>query len=232
MLANVKRISNYWRIPEKMPKSTFLKLSDERKEKLRKTIYNMFIKKDYESISIRDLVKEMDISIGSFYKYFDDKAEMYLFFFSEIEKKIFEEEKRRNASFFYPAKLLDLHEILTQEEIDFSTSWLNVPEDVLYKFYFRGHAKQLYRSILDELTEMQQKAQLNPNIKANIAYHIIITSMFSFMLYIKENKITDKEDFFSRKTTYYQTVILPGILSEKYYKQKYSKNAIKSEIIL
>ena len=67
---------------------------------------------------------------------------------------------------------------------------------------------------------------------ANIAYHIIITSMFSFMLYIKENKITDKEDFFSRKTTYYQTVILPGILSEKYYKQKYSKNAIKSEIIL
>ena len=48
MLANVKRISNYWRISEKMPKSTFLKLSDERKEKLRKTIYNMFIKKDYE----------------------------------------------------------------------------------------------------------------------------------------------------------------------------------------
>ena len=68
MLANVKRISNYWRISEKMPKSTFLKLSDERKEKLRKTIYNMFIKKDYESISIRDLVKEMDISIGSFYR--------------------------------------------------------------------------------------------------------------------------------------------------------------------
>ena len=60
MLANVKRISNYWRISEKMPKSTFLKLSDERKEKLRKTIYNMFIKKDYESISIRDLVKEME----------------------------------------------------------------------------------------------------------------------------------------------------------------------------
>ena len=62
-----------------MPKSTFLKLPDERKEKLRKVIYNMFIKKDYESISIRDLVKEMDISIGSVYKYFDDKAEMYLF---------------------------------------------------------------------------------------------------------------------------------------------------------
>lgn len=217
---------------KKMPKTTFLKLPDERKEKLRKIIYNIFMNKDYESISIRNLVTEMDISIGSFYKYFDDKAEMYLFFFCEIEKKIFEEEKRRNSSFFYPTALLDLHEILTQEEIDFSTSWLKVPEDVLYKFYFKGHAKRLYRSILDELIEMQKKSQLNPHITANIAYHIIITSMFSFMLYIKENKITDKEDFFNRKTTYYQTVILPGILSEKYYKQKYSKNAIKSEIIL
>lgn len=215
-----------------MPKSTFLKLPDERKEKLRKVIYNMFIKKDYESISIRDLVKEMDISIGSFYKYFDDKAEMYLFFFSEIEKKIFEEEKRRNASFFYPTEPFDPHEILTQEEIDFNTSWIKVPEDVLYKFYFKGHAKQLYSSILDELTGMQQKSQLNPNITATIAYHIIITSMFGFMLYIKENNITDVEDFFNRKKIYYQKVILPAIFSDKYYKQNYSKIAIKSEIIL
>ena len=78
---------------------------------------------------------------------------------------------------------------------------------------------------------MQQKAQLNPNITSNIAYHIIITSMFGFMLYIKENNITDVEDFFNRKKIYYQKVILPAIFSDEYYKQKYSKNVIKSEIL-
>ena len=56
-----------------MPKETFLNLTQEKKDNLFQAAYKLFINNKYEDVTIRDLVREANIPIGSFYRYFEDK---------------------------------------------------------------------------------------------------------------------------------------------------------------
>ena len=51
-------------------------------------LLDLFIEKDYEDVNIRMLTSKAGISIGSFYKYFDNKDDLYLYLMSEIEKDL------------------------------------------------------------------------------------------------------------------------------------------------
>ena len=55
-----------------MPKETFLNLTQEKKDNLFQAAYKLFINNKYEDVTIRDLVREANIPIGSFYRYFED----------------------------------------------------------------------------------------------------------------------------------------------------------------
>lgn len=71
-----------------MPKKTFFNLPIDKKQKIIDAAYDLFIENDYKDVNIRSIAKKAGISIGSFYQYFDDKDDLYLFLMTEIEKNI------------------------------------------------------------------------------------------------------------------------------------------------
>lgn len=82
-----------------MPSRTYLNLSDEKKEKLMNAAKKEFSRVLLSDASINRIIKEADISRGSFYMYFESKEELYAYLLNEYRKsglKILLESLNRN----------------------------------------------------------------------------------------------------------------------------------------
>ena len=56
-----------------MPKETFLRLSEDKKEKILSAAKKEFSRVTLEEVSIKNIVEDAEIARGSFYQYFEDK---------------------------------------------------------------------------------------------------------------------------------------------------------------
>lgn len=57
-------------------KNTFYNLPEEKRQKITDAIFNEFAGSSGERVSINNIIKNANISRGSFYQYFDDKVDL------------------------------------------------------------------------------------------------------------------------------------------------------------
>lgn len=69
-----------------MPTERFFRLPEEKVEAIRKAAIKEFMRVPPEGVSINRIIRDADISRGSFYTYFDDKYEMLRWLFSDRVK--------------------------------------------------------------------------------------------------------------------------------------------------
>ena len=62
-----------------MPLQTFINLSEKRKEEIRQIAYKEFALKDYKNASVSNIVKKIGLAKGSFYRYFENKLDLYAY---------------------------------------------------------------------------------------------------------------------------------------------------------
>lgn len=60
-----------------MPKETFLNLEEMKKDKIEDILLDIFSNQNIANISVAQIVNEMQMSRGAFYKYFGDLADAY-----------------------------------------------------------------------------------------------------------------------------------------------------------
>ena len=69
-----------------MPSQTFFNLADEKREAIVKVALDEFSTLDYNSASISRIVRETGIAKGSFYQYFQDKKDLYIYLLSLVSE--------------------------------------------------------------------------------------------------------------------------------------------------
>lgn len=62
-----------------MPTQAFYNLSEEKKERIMKVAKQEFRKHSFYDVSINKIIKEADISRGSFYLYFENKKDLFIY---------------------------------------------------------------------------------------------------------------------------------------------------------
>ncbi len=62
-----------------MPKDTFFNLPEEKRQGLTQALLEEFAENDYRSASVSRVVERAGIAKGSFYQYFEDKKDCYLY---------------------------------------------------------------------------------------------------------------------------------------------------------
>lgn len=70
-----------------MPKSTFYNLSDEKKGRIFNAALQEFSTRSFSEASLNQIIKNADIPKGSFYQYFDNKEDIYLYMIEVILKE-------------------------------------------------------------------------------------------------------------------------------------------------
>jgi len=69
-----------------MPNETFFNLPKEKQKRILKAAKKEFSQSALKDASIANVVKEADISRGSFYQYFEDMEDLYLYYFHSLGK--------------------------------------------------------------------------------------------------------------------------------------------------
>lgn len=72
-----------------MPKETFYKLPDEKRERIMAAAEREFLENSFEAASINRIIKEAAIPRGSFYQYFEDKKDIFLYIVSTHKNEAF-----------------------------------------------------------------------------------------------------------------------------------------------
>jgi len=67
-----------------MPKDTFNNLSEDKKRRIFDAAVHEFSVRRFSEASINQIVKAAEIPRGSFYQYFNDKEDIFLYMFTEI----------------------------------------------------------------------------------------------------------------------------------------------------
>ncbi len=69
-----------------MPKKTFLRLKASKQTRVYQGLIDVFYEKGYEAVSVADIVKVCAIPRGSFYMYFEDKFDAFMYILSHAQK--------------------------------------------------------------------------------------------------------------------------------------------------
>ncbi|SHE89893.1 transcriptional regulator, TetR family [Seinonella peptonophila] len=88
-----------------MPTDTFYNLNEQKQQRIFDAAIQEFSKRRFSEASINQIVKAAGISRGSFYQYFKDKGDLYLYILQEIgneKRKVMKQVKalHPNADFF------------------------------------------------------------------------------------------------------------------------------------
>ncbi len=70
-----------------MPTDTFYNLKTEKKERVIEAIIKELSSHTYEHINLSNIVRDSGIARGSFYQYFSDKDDLFMYFFQYIGEK-------------------------------------------------------------------------------------------------------------------------------------------------
>lgn len=88
-----------------MPNKTFFNLSDEKRCRIVDAALQEFAAHSFNEASINRIIKDAEIPKGSFYQYFKNKEDLYLYFLDEVSKEftdplLHEKEMYPDANFF------------------------------------------------------------------------------------------------------------------------------------
>ncbi|WP_341962747.1 TetR/AcrR family transcriptional regulator [Planococcus maritimus] len=70
-----------------MPKTTFFKLTEQKQDSLIAAAMQEFAKATFEEVKIASIIKSAGIPRSSFYDYFEDKEDVYLYLLSMIKEQ-------------------------------------------------------------------------------------------------------------------------------------------------
>ena len=188
-----------------MPSQTFFNLPEQKREALIKTAIAEFSAFDYNSASISRIVRDTGIAKGSFYQYFQDKKDLYIYLLNLVSE----------------AKLKYLQQIPTPTELDLYEylSWLfdtSIDFDKTHPILSRLSYRAFYgnSSFQDpEIEEIKQASSkfihqivmkgiasedINSDIDPDLAVFVVDTLVNAFNNYIPQKLGTSTDTLAAR----------------------------------
>ncbi len=179
-----------------MPKETFINLPDGKRQLIEKEAIHEFAVSGYDKASISRIVERCRIAKGSFYQYFDDKRDLFLYLINRVSEKKLEFmssvlQNQNQYDFFTLNRELFIAGLKFAEknpELILMANWL---------FKSRGHpvyneiigvglqnAQNVYKKLLRYAIS---RGEVRGNIDLDFVSHMISSMNFSIVEYYFQN---------------------------------------------
>ena len=195
-----------------MPSQTFFNLPKPKREALIKVAIDEFSTLDYNSASISRIVRETGIAKGSFYQYFQDKKDLYLYLLKLVSE----------------AKLALLQQTSAPTKMDFYEylSWLfdmsiyfDKTHSVLSRLAYRAfYGNSSFQDLeIDEIKQASSKfihqitleginsGDINPKIDPDLAVFVVDTLINAFNSYIPRKVGTSTDTLAEKGSSSFNT---------------------------
>ncbi|HZK24709.1 MAG TPA: TetR/AcrR family transcriptional regulator [Oscillospiraceae bacterium] len=200
-----------------MPKTTFFNLNKEKQSKIFQAAVQEFSLCSFKEASINQIIKQAGISRGSFYQYFRDKKDIYLYMLTEIGKEklaVIDQARQQQPDDDFFAALLHITEA--------ALTWAHAMPQynqigmrmILDESEFIIKLRELSPQAVAQLTSLIARDQQRGVIKSEVKPELIIEMITALMLYcLKEYyQSADYEGMLKQATEIY-AIIKHGIAS-------------------
>ena len=219
-----------------MPKKSFFRLADERQMEIYNASIHLFMDNNYEEINMKKVLQYLSMNPGTFYRYFEDKDDLYCYLIRVIVHKRVEFFNQNNEDFLYNLFISGLFgdidgagaEPLDEIEIEFLETFSNIPESLLLKVYTNVLKGESIPFIKDALRQMRLNGDLRPNIDDDMVSFMFESMQFNIIMFLREYKITDSK-MQQKIYQYFVDFMGHGLLEDKKYSEllnKKSENAV------
>lgn len=184
-----------------VPKQTFFNLSEEKRNTLIQAARKEFSRASLSEASISNIIKEANIPRGSFYQYFIDKEDLYLYLLHDLAQK--RQQKfilflKKNDGNLFEAMLETLRFMLSEMENENLKFYKNVFLNLNYrteKIFFKSINMSKLEFHFNEMKHHLKQDNLNIMNNDELYYivHIMTTMLIQNIVYKFAKDISNEQ---------------------------------------
>jgi len=171
-----------------MPKRTFFNLPPARQQKILETAAAYYSETPFSEITLRSLTERLGMPVGTFYRYFTDKDELFLHLC-----QVFNDEYKWIEGFILRPPFEEVADDWNPPHIiRFFEAFFQAPEEVQRRFYFEIFPQKGLDMHKNELMRLKYQGLLRDDIDIDLIAYLYSTVMYNLNAYFNRMKIEDK----------------------------------------
>lgn len=209
-----------------MPKNTYFRLDETRREEISESAMHLFVDNPYEDITMKMVLDCLSMHPGTFYRYFEDKDDLYCHLIRNVTEKRAAYFNNSNEDslfrFFLTGLFSSVNGIVTEPlnelEIKLTETFLCIPENVLLKIYLNVLKGESFPLIKDILRRMRVDGYLRPNIDDDLISFMFESMQFNLVMFFREFDIKDSK-LQQKISKYFTDFMGHGLLEDHKYSE-------------
>ncbi|MEK3702603.1 TetR/AcrR family transcriptional regulator [Paenibacillus sp. FSL R7-0198] len=209
-----------------MPKNTFFRLDEARREEISNSAMHLFVNNLYEDITMKMLLDSLSMHPGTFYRYFEDKDDLYCQLIRNVTQKRAAYFSNSNEDSLYSYFLTGLFgnvngmvtEPLNELEIKLTKTFSYIPEDILLKVYVNVLKGESFPMIKDILRRMRVDGYLRPDVDDDLISFMFESMQLNLILFFREFDIKDSK-LQHKISKYFAEFMGHGLLEDHKYSE-------------
>ncbi|KWX87859.1 TetR family transcriptional regulator [Paenibacillus riograndensis] len=212
-----------------MPKNTFFRLDEAMREEISISAMHLFVDNLYEDITMKMVLDSLSMHPGTFYRYFEDKDDLYCVLIRNVTQKRAAYFNNSNEDPLYQFFLTGLFgnvngivtEPLNELEIKLTETFLYIPENILLKIYLNVLKGESFPLIKDILRRMRVDGYLRPDIDDDLISFMFESMQFNLVMFFREFDIKDTK-LQHKISKYFADFMGHGLLEDHKYSEMVS----------
>jgi len=184
-----------------MPKQTFLNLPQEKRETILNAAVEEFAQYGLENASTNRIVENSGISKGSFYQYFEDKQDVFMYLLSVIEQEEMEFFKDRHP----PSNNMDTFQYfrwMVKTGMEFGlarprviqAAWrVLLGEGLYYGKNFGEYRQKTAQALTEMIKHAIERGEVDPSVDVELAVMIMETWSNAITTYVLNEGMKQKD---------------------------------------
>lgn len=184
-----------------MPKQTFLNLPEEKRTAIVNAAIDEFVEHGFKAASINRIVANSDISKGSFYQYFEDKRDVFMYLLGQLEREKMEYFNGKHP----PSNNMDTFQYfrwMIKVGMEFNSAYPRLVqaisrvmfgEGMYYGETFGGIRERTVQGLRAIIDQAIQRGEMDPSVDVELAVMIMETWTNAISAYILNEGMKQKD---------------------------------------
>jgi AcrR family transcriptional regulator len=184
-----------------MPKQTFLNLPEEKRRVIVNAAIDEFAEYGLENASTNRIVANSGISKGSFYQYFEDKQDVFMYLLSVVEREKIEFFKSKHP----PSNNMDTFQYfrwMIKTGIEFSSAYPRITqamsrvmfgEGLYYGKTFAYIRERTVKALREMIEQAMERGEVDPSVDVDLAVMVMDTWSNAIITYMVNEGAKQKD---------------------------------------